>query len=336
MTAITNLVSPVSPSGRVRPFDVRRDLKAVADLVEQCFSDTLDPDGQRYLRQMRAAARDPGYLRWTKSLAGAAPVPLSGYVWEQDGRVVGNLTLIPFFSPRYRYYLIANVAVHPDYRRRGIARSLTARAIEFARRRGVKSIWLHARHDNHGAVDLYRAAGFHHRARRTTWQYVPEANRSFPTYHALPQELSSTATQVGPRRSADWPEQQIWLDLLYPSELSWHMTLRTNALKPGLWGFLYRTFNENSVKQWSIRRGKQLLGVLAWQSSMGYADHLWLAVSPESEDGAVTKLLQYALRHLPGRRSLTLDYPAGRASQAILAAGFQERQTLIWMAMDLT
>jgi GNAT superfamily N-acetyltransferase len=333
MTAITNLVSTVQPSGRVRPFDVRRDLKPVADLVELCFAKTLDPDGQRYLRQMRVAARDPSYMRWTRGLAGAGPIPMSGYVWEEDGRVVGNLTLIPFFSPRYRYYLIANVAVHPDYRRRGIARSLTAKAVEFARRRGVRSAWLHARHDNNGAVELYRTAGFHQRARRTTWQYVPEANGSFPTYHALPPELSSPGTDVGPRRSSDWPEQRTWLDLLYPPELSWHMRLSANSLKPGLWGFLYRMFNENSVHQWSIRRGKQLLGVLAWQASLGYADNVWLAASPESEDGAVTKLLQHALRHLPRKRSLTLDYPAGRASQAIQAAGFREHQTLIWMEL---
>ncbi len=336
MTAITNLVSPIQASGRIRPFDASRDLQAVADLVEQCFAGSIDPDGQRYLRQMRAAARDPGYLRWTRGLTGSGSIPLSGFVWEERGSVVGNLSLIPFYSTRYRYFLIANVAVHSAYRRQGIARNLTARAVEYARRRGAQSAWLHVRRENNGAINLYHAAGFQERARRTTWQYTPQAKADFPTFRAATVERRSPGTIVGSRRSGDWQEQRAWLELQYPSELSWHMPLKLTALRPGLWGHIYRLFNELYVRQWSIRRGKQLLGVLAWQSSHGYADNLWLAANPESEDGALTKVLQYALQHMPRHRPLTLDYPAGRASQAIQAAGFHDHQTLIWMELSLS
>ena len=118
----------------MRPFDVRRDLAPVADLVEQCFADTLDPDGERYLEQMRAASRNPGFLHFAAAASEWSSVPLSGYVWEEDGKVVGNISLIPFALHNQRNYLIANVATHPAYRRRGIARSLTAQAVEHARR----------------------------------------------------------------------------------------------------------------------------------------------------------------------------------------------------------
>jgi GNAT superfamily N-acetyltransferase len=129
----------------LRPFDVRRDLAAVADLVEQCFADTLDPDGERYLEQMRAASRNPGFIHFAAAASEWSSVPLTGYVWEEDGKVVGNISLIPFALRNQRNYLIANVATHPAYRRRGIAHSLTSQAIEHARRRGAPSAWLHVR-----------------------------------------------------------------------------------------------------------------------------------------------------------------------------------------------
>ena len=64
------------------------------------------------------------------------------------GRIVGNLSLIPFVRRGHVVYLIANVAVHPDYRRRGIARQLTQTALDYLRQRGVSSAWLQVRDDN--------------------------------------------------------------------------------------------------------------------------------------------------------------------------------------------
>jgi len=56
------------------PFDIRRDLDPVADLVETCFAETLDEDGKRYVRQMHSAARNPGYLRWASAVADHASI----------------------------------------------------------------------------------------------------------------------------------------------------------------------------------------------------------------------------------------------------------------------
>ncbi len=131
MTTITNLLGNTAQCGHLRPLDVRRDLGGVADLVEQCFADTLDTDGKRYIHQMRSLSRNPGTLNWISSLSERTYLPLSGYVWEEDKRIVGNLTLIPYhICSETPTILIANVAVHPDYRRRGIAYRLTAKAIE--------------------------------------------------------------------------------------------------------------------------------------------------------------------------------------------------------------
>ncbi len=333
MTAISNLAASIQPSGNLRPFDAQRDLRTVADLVELCFADTLDPDGQRYLQQMRAAARDPGYLRWTRAIAGGTSLPLSGYIWEQDGKVVGNLTLIPFFSPNYRYYLIANVSVHPDYRRRGIAWQMTTRALDYARLRGARAVWLHVRQDNAGAIAMYTRAGFSERARRTTWNYQHDHQARLDLDPDQLQEFSLPGARVQRRRSTEWTMQKRWLDLNYPRELRWHVSITPRSFRPGISGFFSRLFKDIHVQHWSVYREQQLLGVLTWQSGYNYADNLWLATEVDSGAGALTKLLQHACQHSALSRPLTLDFPAGKAAKAIRYAGFSERQTLIWMEL---
>jgi beta-lactamase class A len=87
----------------LRPLNVLRDLSEVADLIELCLSPTMDNDGQRYLSDMRRASRDDSFLRWASRMTETASLPLMGYVWEQDGRIIGNASLIPFDKGKRAY-----------------------------------------------------------------------------------------------------------------------------------------------------------------------------------------------------------------------------------------
>ena len=335
MTTITNLLGNTAQSGHLRPLDVRRDLGGVADLVEQCFADTLDSDGQRYIQQMRSLSRNPGTLNWIGSFSERTYLPLSGYVWEEEKRIVGNLTLIPYHVHQEQTLLIANVAVHPDYRRRGIGYRLTARALEHARQRGIQATWLHVREENEPAIKLYRSLGFLERARRTTW-ICDGKSSPLQDEPARPADHPASAPRVsvGVRRAQDWYEQQNWLHRLYPAEVTWHLSLKTAWLRPGLMGFLQRTFNDINLQQWSAWRGDELLGVLTWNAAHSYADNIWLAADAEHEEEAATALLRYARQQLSPKRPLSLDYPAMHAQLAIQGAGFHAHQTLIWMSVD--
>jgi ribosomal protein S18 acetylase RimI-like enzyme len=325
--------NPVQPPDHLRPFDARRDLSQVADLVEQCFSDSLDPDGQNYIQQMRHAARNPGYLSWV-GMGERTPVPLGGYVWDEGGRIVGNLTLIPYYPHGKLYYLIANVAVNPDYRRKGIARGLTRQAIEHAKKSGASYAWLHVREENLGAVSLYRSLGFEEHTRRTTWSI--QADRQSKVKDPA-EDFTRPGKKyfISARRTGDWPIQKDWLEMLYPRELNWHLSLNMRCMQPGLWSAVYRFMTDTPVKHWSFRSKARLLGVLSWNRSNTYADNLWLATTPEADSDVAFHLLSYAQRKLPTRRSLSLDFPAGQAVNAIQAAGFVHRQTLLWMSMPL-
>jgi ribosomal protein S18 acetylase RimI-like enzyme len=326
MSTLSNLLLSAATQKHLRPFDPRRDLGPVADLVEKCFADTLDPDGERYLQHMRAAAKNPGFLRWASVAAEFSSVPLNGYVWEEDGKIVGNVSLIPFIMHNNRYYLIANVAVHPDYRRRGIARKLTLQAVDHARRRAAPRAWLHVRENNAAAIHLYLSLGFQEQARRTTWY----------TQREIPSGTQPNEVRIVPRQGSHWSAQNKWLVRNYPPEVTWHLPFSKNALRPGLAGVIYRAFSGSYARQWSVLSGDRLLGVLSWQPSGNFADTLWLSTSVEDEEMAAYALLLHARQHLSPRRPLSLDYPAHQADESMQATGFYIHQTLIWMSTDIS
>jgi len=310
------LTLPKKLPANLRPFDVRRDLLAVADLVELCFAETLDADGRLYIRQMRQAARGP-----MLDLATRADLPMGGLVWEEDGRVIGNLSLIPHYYAGQRIYLIANVAVHPDHRRRGIAKALTQAALNEIERSRPHATWLQVDETNPAAVTLYEGMGFVERMRRTSWRMQPDA---------ISMEHSTKAT-VRIRRASDWRQQKNWLEANYPAEVRWQLPLDLGLLQPGLLGALQRSLSDRRSKQWSAEQNGKLLGVLSWQSSSLEADRLWLVAPADREADAIAALMAYARKQLSSQRNLALNYPAGRAGEALEQAGFSAARTLIWM-----
>jgi ribosomal-protein-alanine N-acetyltransferase len=61
---------------------------------------------------------------------------------------------------------ILNLAIHPQYRRRGLARRLLAEGLARARRLGAAIAWLEVRPSNHPALALYESCGFKEVGRR--------------------------------------------------------------------------------------------------------------------------------------------------------------------------
>ena len=325
MVSLADITIPLSAQGHLRPVHAERDLAEVADLVELCFKETLDPDGRSYLNQLRQAAKGSKVMQWALSAAEAVNgLPVAGYVWEENGRVVGNLSLIPLYSQDQRIFLIANVAVHPNYRGRGIARLLTYTAVEYTRRRGARSVWLQVRDDNPSAIHIYQALGFIERARRTTW---------ISDKHALITAQPLPELRIGRCQAAYWGLQKKWLDKLYPVELRWHLPVDWWLISPGFWDRIRRLISLEFPDQWAVERGKSLLAVLTSHNDGGHATTLWLA-APEVgmvEESAVEAVLVAAKKTAGRHKPLSLNLPAGYAASAILAAGFRLQQTLLWM-----
>lgn len=327
MTSVS-LSARSSANVHVRPLNVLRDLPRVADLIELCFASSMDNEGQSYVRQMRRASRDASFMRWASSAIESASMPLSGFVWEQDGHIIGNASLVPFRHKGKRIYLIANVATHPEHRRKGIAHTLTERVMQHARQRGGDELWLHVRADNPGAVQMYIDLGFVERARRTTWRASKDGYLS-PTSPSRSNYAPGLLT-VTKRYSHFWPQQLTWLNQMHPEELSWYRSLNWNSLKPGFWNWLYHVFIEFDLRQWAVQKNGRLQGVLIWMPTTRNSS-LWLACDPGADSASIAHLLRKAQREMGFRQNLTLEHPAGLQEGAIQTAGFSLSRTLIWM-----
>lgn len=320
MTSITVPARPGGPSN-LRPLSIFRDLPAVADLIELCFSSTMDTEGKRYIQDMRRAGSDSSFLRWANQAAESTSLPLTGYVWEENGRIVGNASLVPFRQKRHKIYLIANIAVHPDFRRRGIARALTEQAMKHAREKKADSIWLHVRDDNPHAIELYEKLGFVERARRTTWQANTEVNSP----------ILQTAIQIVPRYSHFWPLQEKWLDRMYPYFLAWHRDWNFKSLRPGFWNWFYLFLVDRQIRQWAAVKDGVLEAALAWVP-YGRGESLFAATGEGSDPHALVALLLQARRELSHLHPhIILEFPSGTLDGAIQSAGFRALRTLIWM-----
>ncbi|MBI4928131.1 MAG: GNAT family N-acetyltransferase [Anaerolineae bacterium] len=310
--------------GHIRPLDSNRDLNPVADLIEVCFASTLDQDGRDYLRHIRMTAADPALIRWLPGLGERASSPLFGYVWEQDNRLVGNLSLIPIKKNGRWIYMIANVAVHPDYRRRGIAYELTRHALDHVRARGVPSAWLQVRDDNFSAYELYTSVGFIERSRRSTW-VSGHTNLGF----------SPTGIHITQRIPQDWTLQRAWLTHNYPPDTTWNMSFDINRYRPDWWNQFWYWLNGELQLHWVARRANgshDTLGFATWEPVRGSTDMLWIGAPPESEDSVLCTLLPHIVHAMRDRRRpIAVNYPYGHGVSSFLDCGFTLQNTLVWM-----
>lgn len=315
------------PPKYIRSFDVQRDLLPVANLVEMCFADRLSREGKALVNKMRSSAKSKRFKRWAARAAGRASMPLSGFVWEDGERIVGNLSFIPYRSFLHHHYLIANVAVHPDYQRQGIGKSLVQTALRDLNGRNLDGIWLQVEEDNQAALDLYTKIGFREHTRRTTWRLDPKR------WKKLFVETHQKGMQVKSRPIGHWQQQRRWLRKVYPPTIRWYLSLKPGFLRGGLWGMLASFFLEGPwIKQWSaVDVAGNLLGVLSWQATTTFDDRLWLAAPPSDRALAVEAFFPFLTQTERFPRSLRLNYPAGQAVSALKKGGFNPIRTLVWM-----
>ncbi len=310
----------------IRPIVLRKDLLEIADLIDLCFSDHMDAEGRDYLRHIRQIARGLGGFLVEGTTPENSQLPFHGYLWEENGEIIGNLTLIHVRKLDRYTYLIANVAVHPDWRGRGIGTQLTKRAIAHVREHGGRKIFLQVRKDNPSAIHIYRELGFEETVRRTNW--VWDENKKAPVSPA-------GNIQVMKRRSEEWSEQKEWLREIYPWSLTWNLPFNMEKLKPGFWHALELFFEGSYIKGWSAYQNGQDIGTAVWENGTAGTDYIWIGARAGMEDEAISALLPEVLREISQPQKVNINYPAEQARDAFLRSGMAEELTLVWMVNNL-
>jgi GNAT superfamily N-acetyltransferase len=314
----------IHASDPIRKIDLARDLNPVADLIELCFPIHLDPDGKTYVREMRKAARDMRMMGWLSNVSELEPTRSSGFVWEEDGRIVGNLSLIPLRKGGRRVFLVANVAVHPDFRRRGIARKLTQHALVHLAQRRESEVWLQVRDDNPPAINLYRSLGFKDEAARTTWRIRPA---DFKTGSVT----ILSGLSVRRRLRGDWDFQRDHLAQAYPQAIRWNLPVKFDRFSPGAYQAIVNFMEGANIKHWAVCVDGKCRGVISWQKSDTYANNLWLAFPEDRDETTLRFGLRHVMRHVTRKHPLSVDFPKGWCDAVLSDMGFIEFRTLIWM-----
>ena len=312
----------------IRPMDKKRDLNKIANLIELCFADTLDEDGYNYLKMLRKAARN--YISGN-NLFSFESLVLNGYVYEEDNKILGNLSILPFTSIYYPFgekvYLIANVAVHPQHRRKGIAKALTTTALRELKQKNKGNIWLQVRIENKAALELYTSLGFVEKFRRTTWisDWKPNSH--------LNKNINESPIIYKNREKKIWHLQKKWFLEVYPPEMGWYYSVNLHTLQPNFFG-LFSCFLANlQIRQWAAYNHDELIGVIGWQPTNTAADYLWLMVSPTHRDEAIHSLLAYIYQRFGNQRCFAIDYPYQKAAEVLMQSGFKPHNTLVWMVL---
>lgn len=183
-----------TPSSGMRRFELQRDLPQLANLVELAFKAELERTGNRIVSEMRQMAR-LWPLLWLVGTADPTLSPLmSGYVWIEEGQLVGNVTL-SLEDKNRGVWNIGNVAVHPAHRGRGIAGQLLEASLREAQERKARWVILEVQSDNLAAQRLYRRLGFE--------VYDTTAHLRLPA-DKRPMQTMHSSLPLRARRPGDW------------------------------------------------------------------------------------------------------------------------------------
>ena len=323
MTAIAH--SQIAQAG-LRPIDLRRDLGAIARLIEMCFGEKLDESGRSAIREKLALSRYGPLLGMMGSFLQYTPGWSLGFVWIEAGKLVGNVGVQPTASRR-QSWLIANVAVHPEYRRRGIARSLVHAAVDMAAARGGEEVLLQVEADNDSALRLYDTLGFETLTTRTVWE---RRRRQVPGLSARPRpdiRLSS---------SSNWQAEFDLLSEERPEGLEWAQPLDARRFRPSFTRAIGNFINGKREEHWIAGPQDQVHGWMGLRMTFGRFDHISLVIRPSRREELERPMLVRALRRL-GRRPwpVRIDHPAEQSAELFTALQFRPLRSLRWMRLRL-
>jgi GNAT superfamily N-acetyltransferase len=298
-------------------------MRSLAELIEVAFASNLEAENERMLGWMKLIGR-MGWLGWILSIYLLPPAARpQGFVWEADGKLVGNASVLPVGGHPHRWIMV-NVAVHPDYQRRGIARQLVQACVDYVRKRTGRALLLQAESDNAGTHGLYKNLGFETLVERTTW--VGQFDKV--NY----QSISKGAAR--PRSRDEWRDQMTLVRRVHPEGLIWPYPLGPAIYRSSS---LMDSIVMGGNRHWVVQEDNQLVGSLSlrWSPEID-AWRMLLVVDPKVRGKVERDLLVSGLSELPIRRAkIEMEYPSGIAEDQLTELGFTQKRRLTWMECKL-
>lgn len=332
------LATPVSvqnsSASGPRPINLAKDVRRVLLLMDAAFGPVRDWRGQGVLGNRL----NPGYgAPFSLSLSMFTKGFIPGFVWEEDGRLVGNVSLLE--SPVSGRYLIANVAVDPEYRRRGIARGLMQEAIGHIRELGGQSILLQVEERNRAAIKLYNSLGLTTLGVMKQWEATASRLR-------LPTLDGNAAADIRTIGRGDWRAAARLDAAVVNPDLNWPAPLPPAHFKVGFWRSLGDFLNGRRVETWVSDEAlgksgrKRLTGFATIFSEWGRPHQLATRVDSSWRDSLTAPLLARALARAKRLRGgvYRINHPSDDevTSRVLEEMNFKARRALAVMKLQLS
>ena len=324
---------PADSTNGARPIDLQKDADSVIKLLDLIFGPLSGEQGQRQIGDRVSINLDPPLLyRLSTSSSRFRP----GFVWEEDGKLIANVTLVK--SEISGRYLMANVAVHPDYRQMGIGRRLLEEAIDYIEHLSGRDILLQVRHHNSAAIRLYEALGFKRLGAMKHWETTTSRLRT-------PQAEKSETSPIRKLRGSEWKlAYELDRASLNP-DLTWPVALTTRKYNRGLFSKLDDFLNAQNRETWVVEKPKIndraaiVTGLINLKSEWRRPLRLELRAHPAARGAVEQFLLSKGLDRLRSWRSGTIrvTHPADDKIVNALLAGsnFTQKETLQVMRLSL-
>lgn len=332
---IAGLAARDSTLRGLRPFNPLLDLRPTTELIELAFGGALDPVSREMLREMSALAWLYGPLFWLLNVT-RSPLADSygGYVWMEQGSIVGNITVHRRHGEKKGWF-ISNLAVHPHYRRKGIARDLMTAGLDLARERRARRISLEVKAGNEAARSLYDSLGFTQVDSVTRMRMEPLR----PTRPILVDEY-----RIEMVKRSDWSKLLQLTEQSLSPEAREIMPIREDEYRPSLLRRLASSIgdllNGRNTYRLAASRGGEFAGVATLRTGGLLGPHsLTLMIHPAHRRTVEEMLLASALSAVENyryRALLAKIHPSyDFARDTLLRYGFVEERTLDLLTLTL-
>lgn len=334
----TTILSHNRKDQGLRPLRPGRDLLGVADLIEEAFSADLDRAGYSALREMRLMGR-LAFLAFFIDFFDAESPYLNGFVWVDEGRIVGNTT-VSRSSSSGREWFISNVAVTLNHRGRGYARQLMDAAVEYARQMGGVSVSLQVKRGNDPAVALYQSMGF--KPVSSVSQFRLTGAYPLLPAKSLPEGVTLRAHRLN---GQDSYAAYVLAREMTPAKVQRERPVYESRYRLGtetaFYNFWRGLTGRAPAKHWVVEdQPGRFAAVLTIEPGDDYAEYkMSLLVHPnwwgKLEDALISMGLNYLHKYSPQVVIIEHSEYHPDGIEALLRAGFKERHTHIWMKLLL-
>lgn len=288
--------------------NLRSDLGPLADLIELVFADSMDSSGRSAIREMRYLSHLGYFLKLISRMNDLALGISLGFVYVMDGALVGNVSVYPAGYPKDMgdTWILANVAVHPDYQRRGIAHRLVEACLDMIRQRVGARVILQVSADNIAAQRLYEGLGFCYERAWRIWRRSGFIRSS---------ALAAPACTVSHLRGREW-EAEFKLAQAARSNaqggIGWLKPVHQSRFCIPAWKRLLQLISLSAVERLVIRdeSGREILASCWLENAASFSNvRAWLFSAPELDHGPYAEaLLDYVLSRYD-RSTIHFEHP---------------------------